>query len=119
MSLNKVMLLGRLGKDVEFKQLDSGSSVARFSVATGEKYKDKAGNVVEKTEWHNVVVWSKLAELCSEYLHKGSQVFVEGKITTRKWQNKEGQDQYTTEISARSVQFLDPNKDNEEGQLGF
>ena len=95
MSVNKTILLGRLGKDVELKTTPSGASVANFSVATGEKYKNKSGELVETTEWHNIVVWSKLAEVCQKYLSKGSQVYLEGKLQTRSWDDKDGNKRYT------------------------
>jgi single-strand DNA-binding protein len=103
--MNKVMILGRLGADPELKKVGE-NSVTNFSLATNESWTNKQGEKQERTEWHRVVVWGKLAELCKEYLHKGRQALVEGKIQTRKWQNKEGKDQYTTEIVASNVQFI-------------
>ncbi len=99
-SLNKVMILGRLGKDPELKYTPQQQPVCKFSMATSEKFKDK-----ETTEWHNVVAWGKTAELCSQYLKKGSQAFIEGRIQTRSWE-KDGKKHYATEIIAQSVQFL-------------
>lgn len=107
MSLNKVMLIGRLGQDPELKYTPSGSAVCNFSMATSESWTDKAGQKQEKTEWHRIVVWGKLAELCNQYLGKGRQAFVEGKLQTRSWEDKEGQKKYTTEVMANTVQFLD------------
>lgn len=104
--VNKVIILGRLGSDPELRNTDGGNSVCNFSVATSEKYTDKQGQAQEKTEWHRIVVWGKLAEICGQYLSKGRQAYIEGKLQTRKWQNKEGHDQYTTEIVAASVQFI-------------
>jgi len=109
MSVNKVMLIGRLGGDVELKYTPSSQAVANFTMATSEKYTKKDGDVVENTQWHRIVVWGKLAELCNQYLRKGKQCFIEGSIQTRSWDNKEGVKQYVTEINARSVQFLDSN----------
>jgi single-strand DNA-binding protein len=103
--LNKVMLIGRLGNDPESRQAGT-TTVANFTVATSESYKDKDGQKVDKTEWHRVVVWGKLAEICAQYLHKGSQVYLEGKLQTRSW-DKEGVKQYTTEIVVSDMQMLD------------
>ncbi len=107
MSLNKVMILGRLGQDPELKYTPGGAAVCNFSVATSESWTDKSGQKQEKTEWHRIVVWGKLAELCNQYLGKGRQAFIEGKLQTRSWDDKEGQKRYTTEIMANTVQFLD------------
>ena len=96
--VNKVILVGNLGKDPEVRFLPGGSAVCNFSIATSESWKDKQGQVQEKTEWHRISIFGKLAEIAGEYLKKGSQVYVEGKLQTRKWTNKEGQDQYTTEV---------------------
>ncbi len=106
MSLNKVMLIGRLGQDPEFKMTPSGNGVCNFSVATSENWTDKSGEKQERTEWHRIVVWGKLAELCNQYLSKGRQAYIEGKLQTRSWEDKEGQKRYTTEIVANTVQFL-------------
>lgn len=105
-TMNKVLLLGRLGQDVELKHTPSGKSVANFSLATSESYKDQSGQKQDKTEWHKIVVWGKVAELCNQYLSKGSQVLVEGKLQTRSWEDKDGNKRYTTEINATNVQFL-------------
>jgi single-strand DNA-binding protein len=105
--INKVILIGNLGNDPEVKYTASGSAVANVSIATSENWKDKAtGENQERTEWHRVVFFGKLAEIVGEYLKKGSQVFVEGRLQTRKWQDKEGQDRYTTEIVANEMQML-------------
>lgn len=104
--LNKVQLIGRTGKDAELKYTGNGTAVATFSVATNESYKGNDGNLVEKTEWHNIVCWRKLAENCGEYLKKGAKVYVEGKLATKSWE-KEGQKKYITEIIADRVLFLD------------
>ncbi len=105
-SLNKVMIIGRLGRDPELKYTQSGQPVCNLNVATDEGYV-KDGQRIEKTEWHRIVVWGKQAETVANYLAKGRLVYVEGKIETRKWQDKDGQDRYTTEIKADRVQFLD------------
>ena len=106
-SVNKVMLLGNLGRDPEVRTFPNGDSVCNFSIATSTSWKDKAsGEKKEKTEWHNIVMYRKLAEIAGEYLKKGSSVFVEGSLQTRKWQTKEGQDRYTTEVAADTMQML-------------
>ena len=105
--LNKVMIIGRLGADPEMRYTQSGSPVTTLRVATDESYTDKDGNRMERTEWHRIVVFQRAAENCNQYLRKGSLVYVEGKLTTRKWQDQNGQDRYTTEIRADRVQFLD------------
>jgi single-strand DNA-binding protein len=106
MSVNKVILLGRLGQDPELKYTPGGAPVCNFSMATTESWTDKQGQKQEKTEWHRIVVWGKLAELCNQYLSKGRQAFVEGRLQTRSWDDKEGQKRYTTEIMANTVQFI-------------
>ena len=106
MSVNKVILLGRLGNNPEVRNTPGGATVANFSIATNESWQDKNGQKQEKTEWHRVVVWGKLAQLCGEYLSKGRQVFLEGKLQTRQWQDKDGQTKYSTEVIANTVQFL-------------
>lgn len=103
--LNKVMIIGRLGRDPETRYMPSGKAVTNFSVATSERWK-KDGEKQERTEWHNVVAFDKLAEICAEYLRKGSQVYVEGKLQTRKWQDKEGKDRYSTEVIIHELQML-------------
>ena len=111
-SVNKVMLLGNLGRDPEVRTFPNGDSVCNFSIATSTSWKDKdSGEKKEKTEWHNIVMYRKLAEIAGEYLKKGSSVFVEGSLQTRKWQTKEGQDRYTTEVVADTMQMLG-GKDN-------
>ena len=109
-SLNKVMLLGRLGKDPEIRYTAQQMPVCTFSLATGERRKDASGQWVEQTEWHNIVVWGKTGENCHKFIKKGREVFIEGRIQTRKWQDKEGRDRYTTEIVALNVQFLGSGK---------
>lgn len=106
MSVNKVIVLGRLGQDPELKYTPNGSAVCNFTVATSDSWTDKSGQKQEKTEWHRVVVWGKLAELCNQYLSKGKQVYLEGSLQTRSWDDKQGQKRYTTEVLAKTVQFL-------------
>ena len=106
MSVNKVILVGRLGQNPEVRYTPSGAAVANFSVATNESWTDKSGQKQERTEWHRVVVWGKLAELCNQYLSKGRQCYVEGRMQTRQWQDKDGQTKYTTEVQAQTIQFL-------------
>jgi single-strand DNA-binding protein len=106
MSLNKVMLIGNLGKDPEVKYTQAQMAIANFSVATTERKKNADGQWAEVTEWHNVVTFGKTAENCGQYLTKGKKVYVEGSIKTRKWQDKNGQDRWTTEVIANTVQFL-------------
>src|SRR6476646_5044930 len=96
--INKVILIGRLGTDPELKTIGSGQQVARLSVATSENWTDKEGQKQERTEWHRIVVWGKLAELCGRYLNKGRQVYLEGRLQTRNWEDDKGQKRYTTEI---------------------
>jgi len=106
MSVNKVILVGRLGQDPEVRYTPSGAPVANFSIATSENWTDKTGQRQEKTEWHRIVAWNKLAELCNQYLKKGRQVYLEGRLQTRQWQDQSGQTRYTTEINANTIQFL-------------
>lgn len=109
--VNKVILVGRLGSDPEVRYTQQGSAVANFNIATSENWTDKNGEKQEKTEWHKIVVWGKVAELCSQYLSKGRQVFVEGRLQTRQWEDKDGGKRYTTEVVANTVQFLDRGQD--------
>jgi single-strand DNA-binding protein len=106
MSLNKVMLIGNLGKDPELRFTPSGRAVARFPIATSEAWTTPEGQKQERTEWHNVVVWGKQAESCGQYLNKGRQVYIEGSIRSRQYDDKEGQKRYITEVIAQRVQFL-------------
>ncbi|MBI1910286.1 MAG: single-stranded DNA-binding protein [Deltaproteobacteria bacterium] len=105
-SLNKVILIGNLGNDPEVRYTPANQMVATFNIATTEKWTGKSGEPGERTEWHRIVVWGKLAEICKEYLSKGRQVYVEGRLQTRQWDDKEGKKRYTTEIVAQNVQFL-------------
>ena len=105
--MNKVMIIGRLGADPELRYTQGGQPVCSLRIATDESYTDKDGNRVERTEWHSVVVFGKTADHCNQFLRKGSLVYVEGKLSTRKWQDQKGQDRYTTEIRAERVQLLE------------
>jgi len=114
--VNKVILVGRLGKDPEMRYLDNGDAVCNFSLATGEKWTDKqTGEKKESTEWHRITVWRKQAEACGQYLAKGKQAYVEGKLKTRKWQDRDGNDRWTTEVQANSVVFLGSKGDGSGG----
>jgi single-strand DNA-binding protein len=104
--VNKVIIVGRLGTDPEVKTVTGGQQVARLSVATSENWTDKQGQKQERTEWHRVVVWGKLADLCGKYLSKGRQVYLEGRLQTRSWEDQQGVKKYTTEIVASTIQFL-------------
>jgi single-strand DNA-binding protein len=104
--VNKVIIIGHLGADPEVRFTQGGAAVANFRMATTDTWKDKNGQTQERTEWHRIVVWGKLAELCGEYLKKGRQCYVEGRLQTREWTNKENQKQWTTEIVAQQVTFL-------------
>lgn len=111
--VNKVILVGNLGKDPEVRYLEGGTAVANFTIATSEYYTDKSTNEKKTiTEWHNVVLWRGLAELAEKYLKKGNQVYIEGKLRTRKWQDKDGNDRYTTEVVGDSMQMLGKKEDN-------
>jgi single-strand DNA-binding protein len=104
--VNKVILVGNLGRDPEVRYTPGGQAVATFSIATNENWTDKSGQKQERTEWHKIVVWGKQAELCGEYLSKGRQIYLEGRLQTREWTNKEGVKQFTTEVVANQVVFL-------------
>ena len=106
--LNKAILIGNLGADPEVRYAQSGTAVANFRIATTESRKKQDGSREEQTEWHRIIAFNRLAEICGEYLHKGSRVYIEGKIQTRKWQDKNGQDRYTTEIVANEMKMLSP-----------
>ncbi|MBL4668778.1 MAG: single-stranded DNA-binding protein [Flavobacteriales bacterium] len=111
--INKVILVGNLGKDPEVRYLEGGTAVANFPIATSETYKDRTtGERKTNTEWHNIVVWRGLAEVAEKYLKKGSQIYLEGKLKTRQWQDKDGNNRYTTEIVADNLQMLGRKDDN-------
>ncbi|GFO53528.1 single-stranded DNA-binding protein [Geomonas sp. Red276] len=105
-SLNKVMLIGNLGKDPEVRYTPSGTAVASFSLATSDRIKNKSGEWEEKTEWHNITLWGRTAEIAGEYLSKGKTIYIEGRLQTRKWQDRDGKDRYTTEIVGEKMQML-------------
>jgi single-strand DNA-binding protein len=115
--INKVILVGRLGADPEVRYTPDGAMVTTFRLATDEQWKDKSGERTQRTEWHRVVAFRKLAEICGSYLSKGRLVYVEGRIQTRSWEDKEGQKRFTTEIVASNMQILDrgPSKDQQGG----
>ncbi len=112
--MNKVFIIGRLGNDPEHRQVQGGT-LTNFSVATSEKFSTREGKPVERTEWHRIVAFGKLAEICAQYLHKGAQVAVEGKLQTRSWEDQNGQKKYSTEIAAHKVEFLETRKDGDKG----
>ncbi len=115
--LNKVMLIGHLGTDPELKVTTSGQSRVNFTVATNENFKDSAGNLQERTEWHRIVVWGKLAEICNQYLKKGRQVYVEGRLQTRSWDDtKSGEKKYATDIVCTDMQMLGGQREQGGGQ---
>ncbi|MEK6372457.1 MAG: single-stranded DNA-binding protein [Acidobacteriota bacterium] len=118
--INKVILVGRLGKDPEIKSTPGGQTVAKFTIATDEKFTDKSGEKQERTEWHNIVAWARLAEICGQYLRKGMLVYIEGSIRTDSWEDKEsGQKRYRTEINAREMKMLERKRDSDEGGGGY
>ena len=114
-SLNKVLLIGNLGKDPEIRYTTSGTAVASFSLATSERFKNKGGDWEERTEWHNVTLWGRLAEIAGEYLAKGRTVYLEGRLQTRKWQDRDGKDRFTTEIIGEKMQMLSKKDSGREG----
>jgi len=117
--VNKVILIGRLGQDPEVKFMQSGTAVCNFSMATSETWKDKeSGEKQEKTEWHKITAWRRLAEICGEYLHKGSQVYIDGKLQTRSWEDQDGNKRWTTEIVAAQMQMLSGGGQKDNGESG-
>jgi len=116
--INKVILIGNLGADPEMRYTQSGTAVATLRLATNRKWKDKDGNLQDETEWHRIIVWAQSAEYCGNYLSKGSKIYVEGRLQTRKWQDQGGNDKYTTEIVANVIQNLTP-RGGEGGGGGF
>ena len=118
-SINKVILIGNLGKDPEVKYTPSGTPVAKFSLATNERYKDKAGEWQDRTEWHNIVAWQRLAEIVGEYVKKGSKLYIEGRITTSSWEDKQsGEKKYRTEIVANDLVLLSGRGEGDGGEGG-
>lgn len=115
-SVNKAIVLGNVGQDPEIRYTANGDAVCNFSIATTDTWKDKNGQRQERTEWHNIVMYRKLAEIAGEYVRKGSSIYIEGRIQTRKWQTKDGQDRYTTEIIADQMQMLGNRQNGERSQ---
>ncbi len=113
--INKAIIIGNLGADPEIRATQNGTQVATFNVATTERWRGQDGQLQESTEWHRVVAWARLAEICGQYLQKGSKVYVEGRLQTRKWQGQDGQDRYTTEIVAREMKMLSPKGEGGQG----
>ena len=117
--INKVILVGRLGKDPEIRSTPGGNTVAKFTIATDERFTDREGNKQERTEWHNIAAWGKLGEICGQYLKKGKLVYIEGSIRTDSWDDKEsGQKKYRTEVVANTMKMLDRRGDEGEGGGG-
>ncbi len=113
--VNKVIIIGRLGQDPEVRYTPNGQAVANFNVATSENWTDKtSGNKQERTEWHRIVVWGRLAELCKDYLKKGRQVYIDGRLQTRNWDDRDGKKRYITEIVANTIQFLGSSSERSE-----
>tara|TARA_B100000963_G_scaffold351223_1_gene362522 strand:+ start:1126 stop:1554 length:429 start_codon:yes stop_codon:yes gene_type:complete len=117
--VNKVILVGNLGKDPEVRHLENGTAVANFPIATSESYKDREGNRVDQTEWHNIVVWRKLAEIAESYLKKGSQIYLEGKLRTRSWEDQQGNKKYTTEVVADTFTMLGKKENDQSTENSF
>jgi single-strand DNA-binding protein len=120
---NKVQLIGRLGQTPEVKKLDSGKTVANFSLATSDKYKNAKGELIENTEWHNLVAWGKTAEIIEKYVKKGNEIAIEGKLTNRSWEDKDGNKRYATEVLVNEILLMgckpDGNKTKKEDNLPF
>ncbi len=116
--MNKVILMGHLGNDPEIHNTQQGNMIVNFSIATDESYKDKnTGHIIPKTEWHRVVIFNRLAEVAQKYLHKGSRIYIEGRLQTKKWQGQDGQDRYTTEIVAIEMEMLDSKNSGSESPI--
>jgi len=109
--VNKVILIGNIGADPELRYTPSGTAVTNFNMATNENWTDNSGDRQERTEWHRIVVWGRLAEICNQYLRKGSKIYIEGRLQTRSWEGQDGQKRYTTEVVARDMQILDSRED--------
>lgn len=118
-NVNKAIIIGRLGQDPDIRHTQSGQAVANLSVATSERYKDKSGQQQEQTEWHRVTLWSKLGEIAQQYLKKGDLVYIEGKLKTRKWTDKDGQDRYTTEIIGSELRMLGGKSESNTTQQSY
>ncbi len=117
--VNRVMLIGNLGKDPDIQFLEGNIGVAKFSLATTETYKDRSGKLISQTEWHTVVLWRGLAELAQKYLHRGSLVYIEGRLKTRSWEDKEGNKKFATEVVGDNLIMLDKRSDGTPGPHGF
>lgn len=117
--VNKVILIGNVGGDPELRAIPNGTSVANFTMATNESWTDSSGTKQERTEWHRIVVWRRLAEICNQYLRKGSKVYIEGSLQTRSWEGQDGQKRYTTEVVARDMQMLDSRNDVSSGMESY
>ncbi|MGB0620630.1 MAG: single-stranded DNA-binding protein [Myxococcota bacterium] len=117
--VNKAILVGNLGRDPELRHTPNGQAVVNFTLATSESWTDKSGERQERTEWHRIVVWGRQAEMCNQYLSKGRTVYVEGRIQTREWEDKDGNKRYTTEINASNVNFIGPRTDGGGGGGGY
>ena len=117
-NLNKVFLIGRFTKDMEIRTIPSGMNVLNNSIATSEKYKDKSGQMQEKTEFHNVVFWGRQAEIINQYCRKGSQIYIEGSLGTEEWQDKDGNKRYTTKVTCRNLQLLDSKGQSQAAESG-
>lgn len=113
--VNKVILIGNVGADPELRYTPSGTAVSNFNIATNENWTDNSGERQERTEWHRIVVWGRLAEICNQYLRKGSKVFIEGRLQTKSWETQDGQKRYTTEVVARDMQMLDSRGEFDSG----
>jgi single-strand DNA-binding protein len=117
--VNKAILVGNLGRDPELRQTPNGQSVVNFTLATSENWTDKSGERQERTEWHRIVAWGRTAEMCNQYLSKGRTVYVEGRIQTREWEDKDGNKRYTTEVNAQTVNFIGPRTDGGGGGTSY
>ena len=117
-SVNKVILVGNVGRDPEIRYTQSGTAVTNFSLATTDRFKNRSGDNEERTEWHRVVAWARLAEICGEYLHKGRQVYIEGRLQTREWEDREGNKRTTTEVVAQNMQMLGRRGEGESAPRG-
>ena len=117
--VNKAILVGNLGRDPELRHTNNGQTLVNFTLATSESWTDKSGERQERTEWHRIVVWGRQAEMCNQYLSKGRTVYVEGRIQTREWEDKDGNKGYTTEINASNVNFIGPRTDGGGGGGGY
>ena len=118
-SLNKVILIGNLGADPEIKEMPDGTKMAKFSIATSEKYTNKSGEKITNTDWHNIVLWRGIAEIAEKYLNKGDSVCIEGKLKTRSWEDENGNKRYATDVQGDSMTMLGSRRDNESSSMGY